>query len=202
MSGPFSIAKPTPADLDAFLAKGAAGPFTYPFVGLTLDGRDPPPGWDVDRNRVDLGRGPAVFEAARLALARWTMFRLGWVETHPADLPIATGAVVAVVARSMGIWVRNACRVVGTVDDRDGPVWRSGFAYGTLADHVERGEERFLIEWDRSTDAVAYDILAVSRPSHPLARLAYGFTRRAQRRFARDSKRAMADAVVEHPSPT
>lgn len=52
-----------------------------------------------------------------------------------------------------------------------GSIARFGFAYGTLPGHVESGEERFQIEWHRSDDSVWYDILAFSRPNHPLARL-------------------------------
>jgi uncharacterized protein (UPF0548 family) len=75
------------------------------------------------------------------------------------------------------------------------------FAYGTLPGHAESGEERFLVEWDRTTDAVHYDILAFSRPRHPLARLGYPLTRRVQRRFARDSATAMRRAVAGVPTP-
>ena len=72
---------------------------------------------------------------------------------------------------------------------------RRGFAYGTLPGHAESGEERFLVEWDRSDNAVWYDIVAFSRPKHPLARLGYPLTRRTQKRFARDSVAAMRRAI-------
>src|SRR6185436_6673895 len=68
---------------------------------------------------------------------------------------------------------------------------RFGFAYGTLPDHIERGEERFLIEWDRKDDSVWYDILAFSQPRHPLVRLGAPVARLMQKRFARDSISAM-----------
>ena len=67
--------------------------------------------------------------------------------------------------------------------------------YGTLPGHVESGEERFLIEWDRDTDRVCYDILAFSRPNHLLTRLGYPLVRRSQKRFGRDSAEAMFRAV-------
>jgi uncharacterized protein (UPF0548 family) len=70
-----------------------------------------------------------------------------------------------------------------------------GFAYGTLPEHAESGEERFLIEWDRGENSVWYDILAFSRPRHWLARLGYPLTRRLQARFRRDSAAAMLKAV-------
>jgi uncharacterized protein (UPF0548 family) len=148
----------------------------------------------VDRTRVKLGEGEAVFRAARAALEQWGQFRLGWAEAGPTDTPIKPGAVVAVVARVLGLWWANACRIVYTVDEV-GPVTRFGFAYGTLPDHTESGEERFLIEWDRATGAVQYDILAFSRPRHPLARLGYPLARRTQKRFSRDSAAAMRKAV-------
>jgi uncharacterized protein (UPF0548 family) len=68
-----------------------------------------------------------------------------------------------------------------------------GFAYGTLPDHVERGEERFLVEW-QADDSVWYDILAFSRPQHPLAKLGQPLVRRLQKQFASESMAAMQDA--------
>ena len=186
------LRKPLAAALDAFRASQAGLDFTYQAVGATA--RTPPSGFVVDHTRIKLGDGEGVFAAARAALARWDQFRLGWVEAYPANTPIQDGQVVAVVARVWGLWWVNACRVVYTVDE-SGPVTRFGFAYGTLPGHAESGEERFLVGWDRATDAVSYDILAFSRPRHPLARLGYPFTRRTQRRFARDSAAAMRRAI-------
>jgi uncharacterized protein (UPF0548 family) len=98
------------------------------------------------------------------------------------------------VARICGVWWLNACRIVYVIDET-GPVQRFGFAYGTLPDHAETGEERFMIEWDRADDSVWYDILAFSRPRHWLARLGYPFSRLVQRRFARRSAEAMQRAI-------
>lgn len=81
------------------------------------------------------------------------------------------------------------------VVDRSGPISKFGFAYGTLPGHAEIGEERFLLEWDRATDSVCYDILAFSRPNHFLTRLGYPLVRRTQKRFGRDSAVAMFRAV-------
>jgi uncharacterized protein (UPF0548 family) len=86
------------------------------------------------------------------------------------------------------------------VVDEQGPVQRFGFAYGTLPDHAESGEERFTVEWHGADGAVWYDILAFSRPQQLLPRLGYPFTRKLQRRFARDSAAAMRRAVVEGKS--
>jgi uncharacterized protein (UPF0548 family) len=157
----------------------------------------------VDHTRVKLGDGETVFTAARAALERWEHFGLGWVEACPADTPLKAGAVVAVIARVFGLWWVNACRIVYAVDETAGGsgVCRFGFAYGTLPGHAESGEERFLVEWDRPTDAVHYDVLAFSRPRHPLARLGYPFTRRTQKRFARDSAAAMRRAVGGELTP-
>ncbi|MFO0800386.1 MAG: DUF1990 domain-containing protein [Gemmataceae bacterium] len=192
------LRRPTPVALDAFRAAQAELPFTYPSAGSTA--ATPPSGYTVDRTRVQLGVGDATFIAACAALERWEQFNLGWASAHPADLPLRPGEVVAVVARLVGAWWVNAARIVYALDET-GPVTRFGFAYGTLPDHAESGEERFLVEWDRATDAVWYDIVAFSRPRHPLARLGYPLTRRAQRRFARDSAAAMRRAVTSAPAP-
>lgn len=187
------LRKPSPDVVRRFLAAQAPLAFTYPGVGATA--AEPPPGYVVDRTRAKVGEGESAFRAARAALARWEHFRLGWVEAAPPDVPLKVGACVAVLARVVGLWWVNACRIVYTVDE-PGPVPRFGFAYGTLPGHAESGEERFLVEWDRSDGSVWYDVLAFSRPRHPLARLGYPATRRTQQRFARDSVSAMRCAVA------
>ncbi len=186
-----SLRKPSPAKVREFLTTPAKLDFTYSAVGATA--ALPPAGYSVDHTRIELGQGERVFAAARAALERWDHFRLGWVEACAPDTPIQVGQVVAVMARLFGIWCVNACRIVYVVDDQ--APRRFGFAYGTLPDHVESGEERFLIECDPGTGAVWYDILAFSRPRHLLARLGYPLARRLQKRFARDSAAAMAKAV-------
>ena len=84
----------------------------------------------------------------------------------------------------------NVSRIVYVIDEET----RFGFAYGTLPHHVEAGEERFLVGWDREDDTVWYDILAFSRPANLLVRLGNPVARRLQRRFARDSLQAMKRA--------
>ena len=192
-----SLRKPSAEKLREFLAAQSKLDLTYPAVGATA--AVPPAGYVVDRTRVKLGEGAEAFAAAKAALGRWEHFRLGWVETWPPDTPIKVGQVVAVLARNLGVWWLNACRIVYVVDEQ-GPVQRFGFAYGTLPGHAESGEERFTVEWHEEDDAVWYDILAFSRPRQLLARAGYPFARRLQRRFARDSAAAMRRAVVEDQS--
>jgi uncharacterized protein (UPF0548 family) len=57
------------------------------------------------------------------------------------------------------------------------------------------GEERFLIEWNRADDSVWFDILAFSRPKHPIVRLAYPIVRRTQKRFGREAAASMLRSV-------
>ncbi|QDT56463.1 hypothetical protein Pan44_45170 [Caulifigura coniformis] len=185
--------KPTPALIHDFLARQRELPFTYQAVGSTRT--SPPEGHDVDHTRVSLGKGEAAFEAGRLALQQWKQFDLDWVTAGPTDTPVEVGQPIAVWARKFGLYWVNACRIV-YVQAEEGPLTRFGFAYGTLPGHVEAGEERFLVEWNRQTDEVFYDILAFSRPRHPLIRLAYPLMRRQQRRFARDSAAAMQAVVT------
>jgi uncharacterized protein (UPF0548 family) len=101
---------------------------------------------------------------------------------------------VAAVFTHFGFWSVNLCRVVYTIDEK-GPVDRFGFAYGTLPEHAERGEERFSVEWNHHDDSVWYDILAFSQPQNIFARLGYPVSRGLQRKFVRDSKRSILMAV-------
>jgi uncharacterized protein (UPF0548 family) len=188
----FTLRKPTADAIRRRLAAQAEANFSYDAIGATAD--QPPARFTVDHTRIKLGEGEQAYRAAKLALQHWEHFRLGWLEAWPPDTPVQIGQAVSVVARTSGLWSLNFCRIVYVVDEV-GPVARFGFAYGTVADHVERGEERFLVEWHQQDDSVWYDILAFSRPRHILAWIAYPSVRHAQKRFARDSTAAMLRAV-------
>lgn len=187
-----SFRKPDADSIRQFRHAQATLDFTYSAVGATAT--VPPTGYVVDQTRIKLGSGEDTFEAAKSALRRWEHFQLGWVGASPTETPISQGEVVAVMGRVLGIWWLNACRIVYVVDEV-GPITRFGFAYGTLPGHAESGEERFLIEWDRSDGGVWYDILAFSRPNYFVTKLSYPFVRCFQKKFARDSATAMVRAV-------
>jgi uncharacterized protein (UPF0548 family) len=126
------------------------------------------------------------------------MFSMPWVNLHSSSAPIQVGTDVAVSVHHFGFYSLNACRIVYIVD-YDDPMKRFGFAYGTLVEHAESGEERFTVEWNRNDDRVWYDILAFSRPRQMLARLGYPLSRSLQKKFANGSKLAMLQSVTETP---
>jgi uncharacterized protein (UPF0548 family) len=173
-----------------FLKAQESQPFSYAEVGASRG--EAPAGYNVDHNRIRIGRGQADFEAAQAALRAWKMFDIGWVRLYPPDT-IEVGATVLVAVSHLGFWSWNACRIVYLLDE-DGPVRKYGFAYGTLPRHGERGEERFSVEWHRHDDTVWYDLYAFSQPGL-WAKVLYPYTRSLQKRFAHDSKKAMSKAV-------
>ena len=152
-------------------------------------------GYVVDHNRIRLGMGEETFVRAVEALRGWRMFDVGWVRVCWPGTPVETGSTVAVLGSHYGFWSLNACRIVYLVEEANG-VRRSGFAYGTLPEHAEAGEERFTIEWNPD-DEVWYDLYAFSKPNNALARIGKPFARGLQRRFARGSLRAMKQAVSQ-----
>lgn len=187
----FLLRKPNDDAIAKFLQAQARLDFTYPDIGATA--ATPPDRYIVDRTRVQLGSGEAVFQRAKDALKNWRQFELGWTNAVPSDTPIRTGRVVIVVARTLGIWSLNSARIVYVIDEPR----RFGFAYGTLPGHVEQGEERFLVEI-MEDNSVWYDIIAFSRPRHLFTKIGYPLVRRLQKRFGRDSAAAMLRAVRSH----
>ncbi len=177
------LRKPAPSAVQDFLEQQLRRELTYSDVGATAGSI--PSGFVFDERRVRLGNGPAVFEAAREAIARWDQFRIGWLEIQTSASGIAPGVGVAILARSLGCWWLNACRIVYVIDD-DQPTLRYGFAYGTLPDHAGRGEECFLVEMDQAGE-VWYQIRAFSRPNRLLMRIGYPYMRYIQKRFGRES---------------
>src|SRR5262249_5548087 len=142
------------------------------------------------------GRGGGGLEGGVTAVRRWQMFAIDGVELCWPDAPIAVGTTVAVLARVAGLWSINACRIVYLVDETDATARRWGFAYGTLPEHAVRGEERFVVEWERQSDAVRYDLLALSRSRSLLLATVRPLVRVMQRRFARRSLASMRRAAA------
>jgi uncharacterized protein (UPF0548 family) len=182
--------------LRSILAFQSTLQLTYDAVGATFGQARMPAGFVVDNIRVELGRGRSAFDRAKAGLRGWRQFDLGWLQAFPDDTRIQTDETVLVVARAGGMWWANAARIVHVMDEDSTASTKFGFAYGTLPGHVERGEERFLIERDHATDIVWFDILAFSRPRHFLVRLNRRRARAMQKRFAAESTAAMQRFVA------
>jgi uncharacterized protein (UPF0548 family) len=193
----FTFRRPTDDDVRRLLARQAGQPWSYGRVEVTRGDPQPRPGWKIDRHRVPLGHGMATFAAACEALRAWKMFPPQMTCVYWPDSPQRPGEVVAVLyrARPVCLWMLFPARVVFAIDSVEHQVHRYGFAYGTLPDHPERGEERFLVEWNEADDSVWYDLLAVSQPAHWLARIGYPYARHEQAKFRRLSGAAMQAAV-------
>lgn len=185
----FLLTKPDRHAIQQFLDDRANDQFSYPEIGATES--DVPRGYNFDHNRVKLGIGPDVFQHAKNAIREWKIFDLGWVELTDSETSIEIGQTVAILVSHYGFYSLNACRIVYTIDE---PA-RFGFAYGTLTEHGEIGEERFSVEYNADSNEVWYDILAFSRPASLLAKIGYPISRSLQKAFARDSKMAMQRAV-------
>src|SRR6188474_2900981 len=106
----FLLKRPTEAEIDEFLIKRKADSFSYPEVGATLG--SPPMGYDIDHNRILLGRGDDVFQLAKKAVREWKMFEVPGLKLFYPDTPIEQGRDVAPLAHHLGFYSLNSCRIV------------------------------------------------------------------------------------------
>ena len=187
----FLLHAPSAKDIERFVAASRELHLSYGPVGLVSQA---PPGFSVDEQTTTIGSGEAAFERATAALDSWRHFDLGWVEMFPKQASTAPGSVVVVAVRHLGFWSLNGCRVIYTVGGPGETTY--GFAYGTLTNHAESGEEIFQVSLEPESGDVLYRIRAVSRPRAALARLGYSLTRSLQARFRRDSARALRRAIA------
>lgn len=188
----FFAMRPSKRVIDRFLRDSQRLPLSYAPIGLV---QERPAGRQLDEQTTVLGHGKADFERARAALLTWKQFDIGWVNLFPQHAPVAPGTVVAVLLRHLGFWSLNGCRVVYMVRSQDHD--RFGFAYGTLTNHAEAGEELFEVFVDAETGAVMYRIRAVSWPRAALARIGRPFVRQLQARFRRHSAAAMKLSMLQ-----
>ena len=187
----FLARRPSLEAIDRFVRASRDLPLSYGPAGLV---RTANAGRNLDEVIVEIGHGAADFERARAALMAWRHFDIGWVETFPRHAPVAVGTVVAVLIRHLGFWSLNGCRVLYDVGGLDA-VDRCGFAYGTLTNHGESGEELFEVFIDPQTDKVMYRIRAISWPQATLARIGQPIVRMLQERFRNHSAAAMKHAA-------
>jgi uncharacterized protein (UPF0548 family) len=152
------------------------------------------PGYAVDRYRLKLGEGPEAYERAVHALRGWRQLDLEWVQLLAPATPVEVATTVLVRARHYGFWSLNPVPIVYLIAET-GDVERFGFGYWTLPGHAERGEERFSVEWNSEDGSVRYDVFASPLRNTPWPKLGYPLARALQRRFARDSRRAMLIAA-------
>jgi uncharacterized protein (UPF0548 family) len=185
--------QPSNETIRQFISSQHELPFSYREVGATRS-EAAPPGYNIDHNRIRLGDREDAYLRAVAALRSWKQFDLGWVTIVPPNTPLEVGRTVAVQARTFGFWSLSAARIVYVIEDV-APVKRFGFAYGTLPNHVECGEERFTIE-QLEDGSVWYDIYAFSHPQHPFVRLGFPVARKLQKRFVRDSLAVMARVSI------
>ncbi|MBT8492913.1 MAG: DUF1990 domain-containing protein [Deltaproteobacteria bacterium] len=194
-----SVLKPSTRRIRTFVDRQRQLEFNYPSVGATRDLDASADGrmlgdYNVDAARVTVGRGSEAFARATEAIKRWKMFELGWVQLCWPDTRICTGSAVAILARVARGWLLNASRIAYTIEET-GSRDRYGFGYGTLPGHLLRGEEKFMVTWDRESNQVDFELIAMSRPGQLFSWLSYPLVRRLQRRFRREACQAMQRAV-------
>ncbi|MGW6740551.1 DUF1990 family protein [Streptomyces sp. NPDC055025] len=142
------------------------GVLSYREVGATRLG-PLPEGYHHLHHRVRIGRGRAVFEAAGTAVTTWRLHRSAGARIRAGSPWAEPGTDVEVSAGLGPLRLSAPCQVVWTAYERD----RTGFAYGTLPGHPERGEESFVVDL-REDGSVWFTVMAFSRPARWYARLA------------------------------
>jgi uncharacterized protein (UPF0548 family) len=182
----FVIRRPSLENIDRFLRESEDLPLSYGQAGILTGGNAS----GVHEFTSVIGHGEADFARAQAALMAWQHFDIGWVQTFPRRAPIAAGTIVAVLIRHIGFWSLNGCRVLSATGAVEGSS-RCGFAYGTLTNHSESGEELFEVFLHPETNQVIYRIQAVSRPQATLALIGSPIVRRLQQRFRDDSAAAL-----------
>lgn len=187
----FTLFEPTEEQVEDFLARQRALPFSYKEVGATRG--ETPANYPINHHRIQIGSGADSFARAKKAVHNWTMYKLEWTRLFPFDAPIAVGEVVCVIVNHGFCWSINPCRIIYVSEEAADEIERYSFAFGTLPGHSEKGEERFTVERHLADDSVWYELFAFARPQHILAKIGFPLVGIFQRKFAEDSGRAMLE---------
>lgn len=186
-----TIKRPTESKLDEFLSSQSKSALLYSGAGLTRTGDNLLANFRKHLVSTELGFGEKLFNSATQHMRSWDHFAVDWVYLFPNKPLIAPDTILAVCANHCLLWSVNACRIIYVIDESTESKRRFGYGYGTLPDHVEQGEERFLIEWDFDSDRVTYEILAFSKPNHPLVAMLWPIAILIQDSFRKESLKAL-----------
>ncbi|MEU0623148.1 DUF1990 domain-containing protein [Streptomyces rubiginosohelvolus] len=164
---------------------------TYPEVGATRLG-PLPRGYHHLHHSTRVGRGAADFAAAGAAITEWRMHRASGARVKASARRAEPGGDVRVSLGLGPLRFTAPCEVIWTAYGEDG---RTGFGYGTLAGHPERGEECFVV--DLADDGtVWFTVLAFSRPASWYTRLAGPLVPVVQHWYARRLGRTLRRIVA------
>lgn len=164
--------------------------FTYAEVGATREG-PMPEGYSHLSVRTRLGAGPRVFREAADAVLDFRMHRAIPARIKASAQRVEPGVTVEVGLGVGPLRLNAPCKVVWVERGER----RSGWAYGTLRGHPERGEEAFVVEMDEAGD-VWLTVSAFSRPGGPLTRLGGPIVPVLQRAYARRCGAVLRKMVV------
>ncbi|MFE0647346.1 DUF1990 family protein [Streptomyces sp. NPDC059534] len=140
---------------------------TYPEVGATRTPEALPAGYHHLRHSVAVGSGRAAFEKAGEAVTTWRMHRRSGASVRSEALRAEPGVSLEVSVGVGAVRLGAPCSVVWTAYEEN----RTGFAYGTLTGHPERGEESFIVSLEPG-GTVRFTVTAFSRPAAWYTRLA------------------------------
>jgi uncharacterized protein (UPF0548 family) len=142
----FCLRAPSLEEVKKFISQQQRSVFSYPEVGASAG--DLPDGYNVDENHILLGSGENTWHRATEAIRSWQMFNMPWIRLFWPASPIQAGVDVAILIRHFGFCSLNSSRIVYVVNEENPVVAKYGFASGTLAEHAERGEERFTVRME------------------------------------------------------
>ncbi|WP_019483271.1 DUF1990 family protein [Arthrobacter sp. TB 23] len=159
--------------------------FTYEPLGLSQR-NESPPGYRVVDRRVRVGTGYAAYARLAEGILSWQLHRGAGLRVPPGQGRAAVGRDVVPAFGVGPLRLPAPCRVVWTEDpvEDDGGAQRTGFGYGTLPGHPERGEEAFMAVLEPD-GAVYFEVFAFSQHANwffklgaPVARLSQEFVTR------------------------
>ena len=156
----------------------------------------PTAGFRFVRVLEPLGAGEAVLQRAVRGLEAWAVYPV-WMTLSPRPAPIQQEVCALFVTGITPFWTVSAVRIA----EVERSAGRFAFTLRTLPQHALSGAERFCVYRDEQ-GTVWFELTALSKPQHPLARLGSPAVRLVQRRFARDSVRSLREFIRTGPDLT
>ena len=183
-----SFRRPLPSRVRGFLAAQGDLPLTNGPV--RQNDQICPDGYRLDAFPADVGQGHDAYMAACNTLTEHVCHLIPELELYRTGSGMQLGDAVATVTRGLVCWSVQANRVSEIIKSDTRARIRYGFVLATLPGHSLEGEERFLLEFDRVTNQVRFEIRTIVRPSAFLNRLLFPLIHRRYRQLRKQAVQA------------
>lgn len=169
---------------------------SYEDIGLAKR-QQSPPNYHTNSYSTKIGQGRKVYEHAQQIITDLDHLQFNWISCHTSTDKLGLGTFISIQSRLLGLRGLAISQIIEIIDREDSNTIEYGYVMGTTHYHIVRGEEAFIIKYEKDTGIVTYTIYSYSKTNGLLVTLASPLIRNKQRQFVRSAANYLQSQVQQ-----